>query len=191
LEFILRSALRRSQGSSDTEDGRITHSDYSTNPDTNDIMAGNISGPGILYVEARISRPDILDEETYTKWYHEDHIAEIVETSGINSARRFKNIDPNAHRPYLAMYPMKDLAFTQGEEFKKIRVKSDILPGSGICYDMADNDVRYDNLIQVYDPTKKGPGESTVAICGSLVYVQTKANIQEDIQNLSSRYRLR
>ena len=56
------------------------------------------------------------------------------------------------------MYPMEDIAFTQGEEFRKIKVHSKLLPGSGLCYDLADIDVRYYNLIQVYDPTNKGKG---------------------------------
>lgn len=122
-------------------------------------MAQNLSGPGMLFVNSKISQPDILDEKTYMHWYDDDHIAEITETSGIKSARRFIDIDPNADKPYLAMYPMDDIAFVKGDEFKKIKVKSDILPGSGICYDLADIDVRTDNLIQVYDPTKKGKGE--------------------------------
>lgn len=78
--------------------------------------------------------------------YDEDHIPEIMETSGISDAFRYIDNDKNASKPYLAFYPMPDLAFTQCEEFKKIRVKSDILPGSQICYDVADIDVRYYGL---------------------------------------------
>ncbi|KFH40420.1 hypothetical protein ACRE_089140 [Hapsidospora chrysogenum ATCC 11550] len=118
----------------------------------------SMSGRGILFVNSRISRPDVLSPETYLKWYDEDHIAEIIETSGIKSARRFIDVDPSAERPYLAMYPMDDIAFTQGDEFRKIRVKSDILPPPGVIYDLADVDVRYDNLVHVHDPTKKGKG---------------------------------
>ncbi|KAF2419711.1 hypothetical protein EJ08DRAFT_690515 [Tothia fuscella] len=105
-----------------------------------------IKGPGMLYVTSRISRKDILSEEVFMKWYDEDHIAEIVETDGIPSAYRYIDTDKNASKPYLAFYPMPDLAFTQGPEFKNFRVKSDILPGSGICFDLADIDVRYYGL---------------------------------------------
>lgn len=62
-------------------------------------------------------------------------------------AYRYIDNDPNASKPYLAFYPMPDIAFTQSEEFKKIRVKSDLLPGTHICYDLADIDVRYYGLI--------------------------------------------
>lgn len=49
-------------------------------------------------------------------------------TSSINSALRFKNADPEADKPNLVLYPMKDIGFTQGEEFRRIRVHSEILP---------------------------------------------------------------
>ena len=41
-----------------------------------------VKGQGVLYVTSRIARDDILDEATYLKWYDEDHIDEIVHTSG-------------------------------------------------------------------------------------------------------------
>lgn len=122
----------------------------------------DIKGPGILYVEARISRPDIMDEATYMNWYDNDHIAEIIETSGVDSAFRYKR--EGAKWPYLAMYEMRDIAFTQGEEFRKIRVYSDLLPGTKLCYDLADNNVRYYRLEQVYDPTNMGPGHTRTLI---------------------------
>jgi hypothetical protein len=105
-----------------------------------------INGPGMLYVTSKIARKDIMSEEVYMRWYDEDHIAEIMETSGISDAYRYIDTNRNADKPYLAFYPMPDLAFTQGPEFKKIRVKSDLLPGTGICYDLADIDVRYYGL---------------------------------------------
>jgi hypothetical protein len=115
-------------------------------------MSAEIKGPGILWVTSRIaaSAKDILSEEVFLKWYDDDHIAEIIETSGIKDAFRYINVEKgssSAPKPFLAFYPMEDLAFTQGAEFKKIKVKSDILPGTGICYDMADIDVGYFGLV--------------------------------------------
>lgn len=115
-------------------------------------------GKGILFVTSKIVRTDILDVPTFMDWYDNDHIAEIVQTSGIRSALRLINVDPTVDKPYLAIYPMNDLGFTQGEEFRKIRVRSDILPGDGIIFDLADIDVAYHNLVHVYDETKKGKG---------------------------------
>jgi len=125
-------------------------------------MSTEIKGPGILWVISRIadSAKDILPEEVYLRWYDEDHIAEIIETSGIKDAFRYTNTEKGSHnapKPYLVFYPMGDLAFTQGLEFKNIKVKSDILPGTGICYDMADIDVGYFGLIGKTDAkAKKG-----------------------------------
>jgi hypothetical protein len=118
-----------------------------------------VKGPGMLWVMSSISRPDIMDEKTYMKWYDEDHIAEIMETDGIKTAYRYKDVDiGKVDKPYLAFYPMKDLAFTLGPDFKHIRVKSDLLPGSGLCYDLADIDVRYIGLVGKtdYAAPKKG-----------------------------------
>jgi hypothetical protein len=124
--------------------------DIVTIPDR--IMSEAIKGPGMLWVTSRISKSaqDILDEETFLKWYDDDHIAEIVETDGIKDAFRYVDVEkgsPSVPKPFLAFYPMPDLAFTQGPGFKNIRVKSDILPGSGIVYDLADIDVSYIGLV--------------------------------------------
>jgi len=115
-----------------------------------------LSGPGMLYVVSKIASKD-LDEEKYIKWYEVDHIAEIMQTSGIKSALRYKNTDPSVDKPYMVTYPMEDLGFTQGEEFRGIKVHSDLLPGGGPIYDLADIDVRYYGLTQTYEP--KGPTE--------------------------------
>ncbi len=145
-------------------------------------MADAIKGPGILYVEARISRPDIMDEATYMNWYDNDHIAEIIETSGVDSAFRF--IRRGAEWPYLAMYEMRDIAFTQGEEFRRIRVHSDLLPGTKLCYDLADNNVRYYHLEQVFDPTKKGPGHTR-----TLISAQYELNDGYPVNDFDAWYR--
>ncbi|KAI1845264.1 hypothetical protein JX266_008574 [Neoarthrinium moseri] len=147
-------------------------------------MAGNISGPGCLYVESKISRSDILDEATYTKWYEEDHIPEILETSGIKSARRFRDIDPNADTPFLAIYPLEDVAFLTSDEFRQISVKSDLLPDTGLVYSLADFGVRYDNLIQVYDPTKKGKGHTK-----SIISAQIELKEDADAADFDRWYR--
>ncbi|KAF2436965.1 hypothetical protein EJ08DRAFT_684595 [Tothia fuscella] len=121
----------------------------------------NIKGPGMLYVTSRIAQKDIMTEEVFMKWYDEDHIAEIIETDGISDAYRYIDEDKNASKPYLAFYPMPDIAFTQGPEFKKIRVKSDLLPGSGLCFDLADFDVRYYGLTEK-EGNRKGPAAGLV-----------------------------
>jgi hypothetical protein len=115
-------------------------------------MTEAIKGPGLLYVRSRIaqSAKDILDEQSFLKWYDDEHIAEVVNTSGIRSGFRYLDVDKTSPlgdafntKPFLAFYPMQDLAFTLGDEFRKIGFQSKNLPGTGIVYDLADLDVSY------------------------------------------------
>jgi hypothetical protein len=107
------------------------------------MAAPEFKGPGLLFVSSKITRPDILDEETYIKWYGEEHIIDVLKTSGFHSSLRFKNADPKAEKPHLVLYPMNDIGFLQSEEFKKINTYSDILLGGGLIYDLADMDARF------------------------------------------------
>ncbi|KAL2760375.1 hypothetical protein ACRALDRAFT_1078881 [Sodiomyces alcalophilus JCM 7366] len=128
-----------------------------------------VSGRGIIYVNSGIERTDVLDEEKFMNWYDNDHIPEILETSGVSSAWRFKDVEAGkVEKPYLAMYPLEDIGFTQTEEFKKIRVHSDLIPGGASIYDLANFDVRVYNLTQVFDPTKKGKGHTKTIISAQI-----------------------
>jgi hypothetical protein len=87
-----------------------------------------------------------------------DHIPEILNTSGVDSALRFKNADAKAERPYMVVYPMGNIGFTQSEEYKtKINIYSDLLPGGGPIYDLVDMDVRVYSFVDKYEPN--GPVE--------------------------------
>jgi hypothetical protein len=117
-----------------------------------------LKGPGLLLVNSKITRPDILDEEMFINWYSADHIPEILNTSGVDSALRFKNADANAERPYIVVYPMGNIGFALSEEYKtKINIYSDLLPGGSPIYDLVDMDVRVYLFIDKYEPN--GPVE--------------------------------
>jgi hypothetical protein len=118
-----------------------------------------IKGPGLLYVNSRITSPS-LSESQFLKWYTTVHISEIIASSGVSSAVRFKSPDPSALKPYLALYPMDDIGFTQGQEFKEITVTSDLLPEGKPIYNLADFDTRYYGLMQYYAPREVKAGES-------------------------------
>ncbi|KAF2827925.1 hypothetical protein CC86DRAFT_320360 [Ophiobolus disseminans] len=150
-------------------------------------MSNNFQGPGILWVTSRIAQSSkvVLDEETFIRWYDEDHIPEIVETSGINDAFRYIDVKKESalgseasRKPFLAFYPMRDLEFTQGDEFKKIRVHSDILPSPGIIYDLADIDVAY--LLHVGTSGIQGKKEPAQFLLVSAIEPATDAS-DEDV----------
>ncbi|KAL1897305.1 hypothetical protein Sste5346_004041 [Sporothrix stenoceras] len=122
---------------------------------------GDIKGPGLLFVQSRITQPDTMSEEVFMHWYDTDHIAEVIETTGVDSAIRWKHDQlETAPLPYLSVYPLEDIAFLRSDEFKAIRVTSDLLPGTKLCYDLAAFDVGYYNIVQVTDPTNKGKGQA-------------------------------
>lgn len=116
----------------------------------------------MLSAHSRLAQPSVCPPEQYEKWYFEDHIPDVLSTSGIQCALFYTNVDPSAERPYLALYPMQDLPFLQSEEFiKGIRVTSPLLPkrkdgSEGLCYDFMDVDVAYLQHVQTYEPAKHG-----------------------------------
>ncbi|KAK8056086.1 hypothetical protein PG993_001313 [Apiospora rasikravindrae] len=143
---------------------------------------GSTSGiPGLLYANSKISRPDILDEKTFFEWYDKEHIPELIQTSGFDSAFRFVDSNPDSERPYLAAYPTKDFSFFQSDEFKGIKsLQSDKLPGTGAAAEVMDSVSRFDKLVQVYDPTKKGPGHTKCIISAQMKSASGPA-AEEDI----------
>jgi hypothetical protein len=58
---------------------------------------------------------------------------------------------------------MQDLAFTLGDEFKKIGFKSSALPGSGVIYDLADMDVSYLGIVGS-TTGKKGEAKAVITL---------------------------
>jgi hypothetical protein len=103
------------------------------------MAAPRLKVPGLFIVNSKITRPDILSEENFIKWYSE-------------SALRFKNADPKADGPFLVLYPMDDVGFTQSDEFRKIGVYSDLLPGGAPVYDLTDMNARIYSFIDKYEP---------------------------------------
>ncbi|KPI37341.1 uncharacterized protein AB675_10364 [Cyphellophora attinorum] len=106
-------------------------------------MATPASGPGLLYVNSKITSSE-LSAELFTKWYQDIHIRDIFQTSGINAAFRYITQVAKVERPYLALYPLRDLAFLTSDEFRAIPVVSEMLPaGAQDIFDLADFDTRY------------------------------------------------
>jgi hypothetical protein len=127
-----------------------------------------IYGPGILFVRSCISTKskDILDEKAFLNWYDKEHIPEVTSTSGIKNGFRYVDVqktcptgDIHNPKPFLACYPMDNLAFTQSGEFRQINIKSSLLPDSGVIYDLADMDVSYLSFLST-TPIKDGTGAS-------------------------------
>jgi len=123
------------------------------------------TGPGLLFVNSRISAPDKLSPSLFTQWYHEVHIPDIFQTSGMKSAFRYCSTNPDSvYRPYLALYPLKDVSFLQTDEFKSIPVHHEMLPGpSHAIFDVADFDTRYCKLLKTFERAEAEAGRLAVS----------------------------
>lgn len=147
-------------------------------------MSESIQGLGILWVQSRISATskDILDEATFLKWYDDEHITEVVSTSGIHSGFRYIDVNKTSAcgnsanpTPFLAFYPLKDIAFTLSDEFKKINIRSDLLPGSGIVYDLAEFDISCMGFINA--TARKGEAERAKYVLTSGIRHEKEAGV--------------
>jgi len=120
--------------------------------------------PGVLWVNSKLTKPDEVTAETFTKWYQEVHIPDIFKSVGIKSAYRYESVNPDDDRPYLAYYPVEDTGFFDSSDFKAIPVHSDLLPGSKAIFDYADFDTRYYKTTQLFEPENGKPGPSDFVI---------------------------
>lgn len=125
-------------------------------------MASEAKGPGLLYVNSKITSSK-LSPELFAKWYEDVHIPDIFETSGIKTAYRYYTTSPDpaaVERPYLALYPLRDVSFLQTAEFKSIPVQSDLVPTESKCiFDLADFDTRYYTNIAKHESNTGGKCE--------------------------------
>ncbi|KFY76852.1 hypothetical protein V499_03630 [Pseudogymnoascus sp. VKM F-103] len=125
--------------------------------------------PGILWVNSKITHPDAITPENFDKWYNDIHVPDILATSGFDSAFRYKNIDPKADRPYLAMYPVSDVDWLGSPEFSSIPNTSDCFPGpSHKCFDYADFDTRFYEFIHSYEKPGAPAGPTKLVISAGL-----------------------
>ncbi|KAF2091205.1 hypothetical protein K490DRAFT_62526 [Saccharata proteae CBS 121410] len=77
--------------------------------------------PGLLYATTKISDPSLLSPDDFNSWYSITHIPPLLsyKPGGPSLALRFKNVDPDAGWPYLALYPVPDKAVLGEERFWK------------------------------------------------------------------------
>lgn len=98
---------------------------------------------GLLWVNSRITSPS-LSKSTFEEWYNDEHIPDVFHTKKITSACRYNNINPSESHPYLALYPVKDIAFLGSKEFGNIPMTSKkYFPGGEKCFDIAEFDTRF------------------------------------------------
>ncbi|KAK4994105.1 hypothetical protein LTR66_005790 [Elasticomyces elasticus] len=104
-------------------------------------------GPGLLFVTSKIASPD-LSLEAYHKWYNEIHVADFFKVDLTPLCLRYKNVDPEARWPFLALYKVDDVDKLASQAFKDLPMYSDVLPGDGYVWGCMDAGLRSYELIQ-------------------------------------------
>ncbi|KAF2430183.1 hypothetical protein EJ08DRAFT_255884 [Tothia fuscella] len=110
-----------------------------------------LSGPGIILSGSHISKPDLLSDDLFNKWYNTVHIPDVLSTGGVTRATRYTDANPSAKNKYISIYEIPDLSITSSEAFKNIPMTSGILPDGANIHDLANFDTRFYELVQVGD----------------------------------------
>ncbi|KAF2496741.1 hypothetical protein BU16DRAFT_507377 [Lophium mytilinum] len=137
------------------------------NPNRTVYSGPPLSGPGILWINSKITAPDKLSPELFKTWYEEAHIPDIIgaKKGSVLAAWRYQCANPERPAPYLALYSIPDLAFLQTAEFRAVPMVHEMLPEGGPIHKFANFDTRYYKKIQVFEKEgKTRPGMSRPAI---------------------------
>jgi len=126
--------------------------------------------PGLFVVPSRISRPDIVTVELFTKWYEEVHIPDLLGLQPrVASATRYALAetatgDGPQPFPFLALYDIADLAWvhdTEKCELYKLPLHNEMVPvESHFIFDVADFDMRFYETV-----LRKGSVDGTSEKC--------------------------
>jgi hypothetical protein len=148
------------------------------------------------YLLRVISKPTKVDSETWTKWYLDEHVPDLINSgtairAGFYHAfndfdlstktpaqpkptmlgdQQLKHTDLEApsERKFLAMYQTDFEDPFATENMKKVRLQSDMLPGRDVM-PSAEFDVRVYKLIENYDPQGLGEGSLSSIFLNSAV----------------------
>ena len=130
-------------------------------PVRTDYQGEPLSGPGILWINSKVTHPDELPVEKFERWYEQVHIPDLIaaKKGGILASWRYKCFDPARSAPFLAVYSVPDLGFLQSKEFKAVPMTHEMLPGNGPIHRFAEFDARFYKQIHVYETEKSKPGQ--------------------------------
>ncbi|KAF2803049.1 uncharacterized protein BDZ99DRAFT_400490 [Mytilinidion resinicola] len=116
-----------------------------------------LSGPGILWVNSKITAPDKLSPELFKTWYEEVHIRDIIaaKKGGVLAAWRYQCANPERPAPYLALYSIPDMGVLQTDQFRAVPMGHEMLPEGGPILKFVNFDTRYYKKIQVFEKEGK------------------------------------
>ncbi|KAK4495555.1 hypothetical protein PRZ48_001220 [Zasmidium cellare] len=109
--------------------------------------------PGLTFVASNVLDPAKTSDEIYNKFYNDEHLPDVLASGLTKLALRYKNANPEAKIPYLALYPVEDASITGSEAAAKLiqdTQRSKTFNGDDI-HDHINFDIRRYEKIQTYE----------------------------------------
>ena len=128
--------------------------------------------PGLMFVASKVLDPHKTSDEKYNRFYNDEHLPDVLNHGTCNITLRYKNSNPDAEIPYIALYPLEDAQFLASKELKELvesTRKSTTFDGDDI-YDHIHFDLRPYEKIQTFegyglaDKSGKERGQTIVAV---------------------------
>jgi hypothetical protein len=139
---------------------------------------------GLLWLLSKPNYPGFTDA-IFNKWYTEVHLVDVVNSGLIDLAVRYKNVDPTAKWPYLAIYRIPDLNYwnsTAGQaKFLTIPIYNPLLPDGKSLYEVITYEIDIAKTIQKFE----GPLEQM----GRGKGLRTEEIVPHDGKQLDAWYR--
>lgn len=65
--------------------------------------------PGIIWCNSKVTNPEAVSREQFSKWYSARHVPDVIQTGLIREAYRYESVDQAAEVPFLALYYAEDI----------------------------------------------------------------------------------
>ncbi|CAK7203428.1 hypothetical protein SEUCBS139899_006162 [Sporothrix eucalyptigena] len=136
------------------------------NPNRTDYEGPELSGPGILWINSKVTDPESLPVDKFTRWYEDVHIPDIIAArdGGIISSWRYQCANTDRAAPFLAVYKCPNMGFIQSTEFKSIPMTHPTLPGNGPIHRFADFDARFLEHIETWSSLDAADGRTATLV---------------------------
>ena len=132
--------------------------------------------PGLMFALSKPKDPK-TSEEQYNRFYNEEHLPDVLtffKKAGINPAfaLRYKNNDPEAKLPFLALYPLPDAQYIFSPDMQQTlpeQTKESKVLGLDNIWENLDLDIRPYEKIQTFEgyghASKSGNERGKTIVC--------------------------
>ncbi len=60
--------------------------------------------PGLIWANSKVTKPVNLSRQSFSDWYKDTHVPDVLKTGAVKEACRYEAIDPNEEQFHLALY---------------------------------------------------------------------------------------